>query len=196
MKSKLLYIIKLCTILTIVSSCKGPSNPKPSSTSSDKLGITDETSVIKNTVSDSSTEIIDFFGVRLCGNYTELIQRLYETPILSLVEDRNTFRVEREDIWYFSHTVEFCEVPCGMNVRYRINPEDEISVHDLCFMTSQTDDEIIHKFVSELTKYYGEPDISDDKEKIYHWFEPNDLSIRARHLRASEGGWTFYFYIN
>ena len=69
MKSKLLYIIKLCTILTIVSSCKGPSTPKPSSTSSDKLGITDETSAIKNTVSDSSNEIIDLFGVRLYGNY-------------------------------------------------------------------------------------------------------------------------------
>ena len=193
MKSKLLYIIKLCTILTIVSSCKGPSTPKPSSTSSDKLGITDETSAIKNTVSDSSTEIIDFFGVRLYGNYTELIQRLYETPILSLVEDRNTFRVEREDIWYFSHTVEFCEVPCGMNVRYRINPEDKISVHDLCFITSQTDDEIIHKFVSELTKYYGETDISDEREDSYHWYLPSSMAVRARHLHAPDGGWTVYF---
>ena len=182
-------------ILAIVSSCKGPSNPKTSSTSSDKIEITDETSAIKNAVLDSSTEIIDFFGVRLYGNYTELIQRLYEIPILSLVEDRNTFRVEREDIWYFSHTIEFCEVPCGRNVRYRINPEDKISVHDLCFITSQTDEAIIHKFVSELTKYYGEPDISDEREDSYHWYLPSSMAVRARHLHAPDGGSTVYFYI-
>lgn len=191
---KLLYIIKLCMILAIVSSCKGPSNSKRISTSSDKLDITDETAAVKNTVSDSSTEIIDFFGVRLYGKYNELIHRLYELPILSLVEDRNTFRVEREDIWYFSHTVKFCGVPCGMNVRYRINPEDEISIHNLCFITSQTDDEIIHRFVSELTKYYGVPTIADKREDSYHWYLQSGLIVRARHLHAPDGGWTVFLY--
>ena len=181
-------------ILAIVSSCKGPSNSKRISTSSDKLDITDEIAAVKNTVSDSSTEIIDFFGVRLYGKYNELIHRLYELPILSLVEDRNTFRVEREDIWYFSHTVKFCGVPCGMNVRYRINPEDEISIHNLCFITSQTDDEIIHRFVSELTKYYGVPTIADKREDSYHWYLQSGLIVRARHLHAPDGGWTVFLY--
>ena len=194
MKMKLLYIIKLCMILVIVSSCKGPSNSKRISTSSDKPEIADEITAVKNAVSDSSTEIIDFFGVRLYGKYNELIYQLYDLPILSLVEDRNTLRLEREDIWYFSHTVEFCGVPCGMNVRYRINLEDEISIHDLRFITSQTDNEIIHRFVSELTKYYGVPDISDDKEDSYHWYLPSGMAVRARHLHAPDGGWTVYFY--
>ena len=88
-------------ILVIVSSCKGPSNSKRISTSSDKLEIADEITAVKNAVSDSSSEIIDFFGIRLCGKYNEIIHQLYELPILSLVEDRNTLRVEREDIWYF-----------------------------------------------------------------------------------------------
>ena len=181
-------------ILVIVSSCKGPSNSKRISTSSDKLEIADEITAVKNAASDSSTEIIDFFGVRLCGKYNELIHQLYDLPILSLVEDRNTLRVEREDIWYFSHTVEFCGVPCGMNVRYRINLEDEITVHDLCFITSHTDNEIIHRFVSELTEYYGVPDISDEKEDSYHWYLPSGLAVRARHLHAPDGGWTVYLY--
>ena len=54
--------------------------------------------------------------------------------------------------------------------------------------------DLIHKFVSELTKYYGEPDISDEKEDSYHWYLPSGLAVRARHLHAPDGGWTVYFY--
>ena len=49
MKMKLLYIIKLCMILVIVSSCKGTSNSKRISTSSDKLEIADEITINKET---------------------------------------------------------------------------------------------------------------------------------------------------
>ena len=75
-----------------------------------------------------------------------------------------------------------------------VHLEEEISVHDLRFITSQTDNEIIHRFVSELTKYYGVPDISDDKEDSYHWYLPSGMAVRARHLHAPDGGWTVYFY--
>ena len=94
----------------------------------------------------------------------------------------------------FSHTVKFCGVQCGMNADFTLNGDNIMSINDLCFITSQTDDEIIHKFVSELTKYYGEPDISDEKEDSYHWYLSSGLAVRARHLHAPDGGWTVYFY--
>ena len=116
--------------------------------------------------------------------------------MLSLVERRDSIKLQGNGDKWFSHTVEFCGVPWGMTADFTMNEDNIISIHNLTFITSKTDDDIIIKVVKELTKHYGEPDISDDKEEIYHWFEPNDLSIRARHFRASEGGWTFYFYIN
>ena len=51
---------------------------------------------------------------------------------------------EHNNVISFSHTVKFCDVPCGMNVSCQVNYDDEMSVHDLCFITSQTDDELIY----------------------------------------------------
>ena len=144
---------------------------------------------------DEKLKVIDFFGVKMQGKYEDIVNNIYMLPMLSCVERRDTIKLQGNGDKCFSHTVEFCGVPCGMNVRYRINPEDKISVHDLCFITSQTDDAIIHKFVSELTKYYGEPDISDEREDSYHWYLSSGLAVRARHLHAPDGGWTVYFYI-
>lgn len=114
--------------------------------------------------------------------------------MLSCVERRDTIKLQGNGDKWFSHTVEFCEVPCGMNADFTLNGDNIMSINDLCFITSQTDDKIIHKFVSELTKYYGEPDISDEKEDSYHWYMPSGLAVRARHLHAPDGGWTVYFY--
>ena len=144
---------------------------------------------------DEKLKVIDFFGVKMQGKYEDIVNNIYMLPMLSCVERRDTIKLQGNGDKCFSHTVEFCGVPCGMNVRYRINPEDKISVHDLCFITSQTDDAIIHKFVSELTKYYGEPDISDEREDSYHWYLSSGLAVRARHLHARDGGWTVYFHI-
>lgn len=137
---------------------------------------------------------IDFFGVKLQGKYEDIVDKIYVLPILSLTERHDTMKEQHNGVMSFSHIVKFCGVPCGMNVRYRMNTEDEISVHDLCFITSQTDDNIIHKFVSELKKYYGEPDISDEREDSYHWYLPSGMAVRARHFHAPEGGWTVFFY--
>ena len=145
---------------------------------------------------DEELKVIDFFGVKLQGKYEDIVRNIYTLPMLSLVERRDTIMLQGNGDKRFSHTVEFCGVPWGMNANFTMNGDNMMSIHDLKFITSKTDDDIIIKVVDELTKHYGEPDISDDKEKIYHWFEPNDLSIRARHFRSSEGGWTFYFYIN
>ena len=82
-----------------------------------------------------------------------------------------------------------------MNADFTLNGDNIMSINDLCFITSQTDDEIIHKFISELTKYYGEPDISDEREDSYHWYLSSGLAVRARHLHVPDGGWTVYFYI-
>ena len=145
---------------------------------------------------DEALNVIDFFGVKMQGKYEDILDKIYAQPKLYLIERRDTIMLQGNGDKWFSHTVEFCGVPWGMSANFTMTGDNIMSIHDLKFITSKTDDDIIIKVVDELTKHYGEPDISDDKEKIYHWFEPNDLSIRARHFRSSEGGWTFYFYIN
>ena len=138
---------------------------------------------------------IDFFGVKMLGKYEDVVNNIYMLPMLSCVERRDTIKLQGNGDKWFSHTVEFCGVPCGMNVDFTLYGDNIMSIHDLCFITSQTDDEIIHKFVSELKKYYGEPDISDEQEYSFHWYLSNGLAVRARHSHAPDGGWTVYFYI-
>ena len=143
---------------------------------------------------DEELEVIDFFGVTMRGKYEDIVKNIYSLPVLSLVERRDTIKLQGNGEKWFSHTVEFCGVPCGMNADFTLNGDNIMSINDLCFITSQTDDEIIHTFVSELRKYYGEPDISDEREDSYHWYLSSGLAVRARHLHAPDGGWTVYFY--
>lgn len=150
-----------------------------------------------NTTTDPeyvNTESIDFFGVKMQGKYEDIVNNIYALPILSLVERRDTIKLQGNGDKWFSHTVEFCGVPCGMNADFTLNGDNIMSIHHLCFITSQTDDKIIHRFVSELTKYYGTPDISDEKEDSYHWYLPSGMAVRARHLHAPDGGWTVFFH--
>ena len=152
----------------------------------------------KTHLRDESAEelkAIDFFGVKMQGKYEDIVNDIYMLPMLSCVERGDIITKEHNDVMSFSHVVEFCGVPCGMNVRCRMNAANEMSINQITFITSQTDDEIIHKFVLELTKYYGDPDIVDDVEDSYHWYLPNGLAVRARHLHARDGGWTVYFHI-
>ena len=143
---------------------------------------------------DEELKVIDFFGVKMQGKYEDIVNNIYMLPMLSCVERRDTIKLQGNGDKCFSHTVEFCGVPCGMNADFTLNGDNIMSINDLCFITSQTDDEIIHKFVSELTKYYGEPDISDEREDSYHWYLSSGLAVRARHLHAPDGEWTVYFY--
>lgn len=167
--------------------------------------VEDDIVVESNTMSECQQEktylleneelkVIDFFGIKMQGKYKDIVKKIYSLPVLSLVERRDTITKERKGVTSFSHTVEFCGIPCGMNVRCRMKAANEMSIHDLCFITSQTDDDIIHKFVSELKKYYGEPDISDGQEDSYYWYLTNGSAIRARHLHAPDGGWVVLFY--
>ena len=143
---------------------------------------------------DKELKVIDFFGIKMQGKYEDIVNDIYMLPMLSCVERRDTIMLQGNGDKWFSHTVKFCGVPCGMKADFTLNGDNIMSIKDLCFITSQTDDAIIHKFVSELTKYYGEPDISDKNEDSYSWYLPSCLAVRARHLHASEGGWTVFFY--
>ena len=145
---------------------------------------------------DEALNVIDFFGVKMQGKYEDILDKIYAQPKLSLIERRDTLMLQGNGDKWFSHTVEFCGVPWGMSANFTMTGDNIMSIHDLKFITSKTDDDIIDRVVAELTKYYGEPKWSDDKEDRYDWYEPNDLSITARHLHAPEGGWTFYFYID
>ena len=143
---------------------------------------------------DKELKVIDFFGVKMQGKYEDIVNDIYMLPMLSCVERRDTIMLQGNGDKWFSHTVKFCGVPCGMKADFTLNGDNIMSINDLCFITSQTDEAIIHKFVSELTKYYGEPDISDKNEDSYHWYLSSGLAVRARHFHAPEGGWTVFFY--
>lgn len=178
-----------CVILLIILGCSNQSN-------SEKKDIRNKSANIASydIQAENTSKFIHFFGVKLKGKYEDIVKNIYSLPVLSLVERRDTIKLQGNGEKWFSHTVEFCGVPCGMNADCTLNGDDIMSIHNLCFITSQTDDKIIHKFVSELTKYYGVPDISDEKEDSYHWYLPSGMAVRARHLHAPDGGWTVYFY--
>ena len=146
--------------------------------------------------SQDELKAIDFFGVKMLGKYEDVVNNIYMLPMLSCVERRDTIMLQGNGDKWFSHTVEFCGVPWGMSANFALNEDDIMSIHDLKFSTSKTDHDILDIVVAELTKYYGGPRWSDDKEDRYDWYEANDLCITARHFGAPEGGWTFYFYKN
>ena len=196
--------IRAFSIVLIITQLMGISCKSDSRTNEPKVPETPE---LTNNSTESQQEkgllqeekakelkAIDFFGIKLQGQYDDMLDKIYALPILSLTERHDTMKEQHNGVMCFSHIVEFCGVPCGMNVRYRMNTKDEMYVHDLCFITSQTDDDIIHRFVSELTKYYGAPDVSDEREDSYHWSLPSGLCVRARHFHTPEGGWTVFFY--
>lgn len=160
----------------------------------DTIGECQQAETCPQEKKDKELKVIDFFGVKMQGKYEDIVNDIYMLPMLSCVERRDTIMLQGNGDKWFSHTVKFCGVPCGMKADFTLNGGNIMSIKDLCFITSQTDDAIIHKFVSELTKYYGEPDISDKNEDSYHWYFPSGLAVRARHLHASEGGWTVFFY--
>lgn len=190
--NRITNILIICFALTLVS-CS--SNNKRKSTH--EQGEVASTIDVTDTTTDSeyvNTKSIDFFGVKMQGKYEDIVNNIYMLPMLSCVERRDTIKLQGNGEKWFSHTVEFCGVPCGMNADFTLNGDNIMSINDLCFITSQTDEAIIHKFVSELTKYYGEPDISDEKEDSYHWYLSSGLAVRARHFHAPEGGWTVFFY--
>lgn len=191
--NRIKHILIICIALILVS-CSSNNKRKSTLRQVNVLAANDITDIISDSEYLKSSKAIDFFGVQMLGKYDDIVDKIYALPMLSLIERRDKMDNEHNDVMSFSHTVKFCGVPCGMNARCRMNEANEMSIHDLCFITSLTDNEIIHKFVSELTKYYGEPDIADNIEDSYHWHLPSDLCIRARHLHAPEGGWTVFFY--
>ena len=197
-KNPIQYFI-IIILFAIITSCKNEpgSNKTMIPRSPELIDATGESQQAKTRYQnekDEELKVIDFFGVKMQGKYEDIVNNIYMLPMLSCVERRDTIKLQGNGDKCFSHTVEFCGVPCGMNADFTLNGDNIMSINDLCFITLQTDDEIIHKFVSELTKYYGVPDISDEKEDSYHWYLPSRMAVRARHLHAPDGGWTVYFY--
>ena len=196
-KNPIQYFI-IIFLFAIITSCKNESSTNKTLVprSPEIIDTTAECQQAKTRYQNEKEElkVIDFFGVKMHGKYEDIVNNIYMLPMLFCVERRDTIKLQGNGEKWFSHTVEFCGVPCGMNADFTLNGDNIMSINDLCFITSQTDDAIIHKFVSELTKYYGEPDISDEKEDSYHWYLSSGLAVRARHLHAPDGGWTVYFY--
>ena len=192
--NRITNILIICFAL-ILASCSSNNKRKSTHGQGEVASAIDAT----NTTTDSeyaNTKSIDFFGVKMQGKYEDILDKIYAQPKLYLIERRDTIMLQGNGDKWFSHTVEFCGVPWGMSASFTMTSDKIMSIHDLKFITSKTDDDIIDRVVAELTKYYGEPDISDDKEDSYFWYEANDLCVRARNFRAPEGGWTFFFYVD
>ena len=192
--NRITNILIICFAL-ILASCSSNNKRKSTHGQGEVASAIDAT----NTTTDSeyaNTKSIDFFGVKMQGKYEDILDKIYAQPKLYLIERRDTIMLQGNGDKWFSHTVEFCGVPWGMSASFTMTSDKIMSIHDLKFITSKTDDDIIDRVVAELTKYYGEPDISDDKEDSYFWYEANDLCVRARNFRAPDGGWTFFFYID
>ena len=193
------YSLVIGLMILIATSCKNePATNKTMIPRSPELidttGECQQTKTRSQAKKDEELKAIDFFGIKLQGKYEDIVRNMYKLPMLFLLELRDPIVKEGSDVMYVFHRVEFCGVLCGMNIRFRRHQGDEISIHSIIFITSETDDEIIHKFVSELKKYYGAPKISNELEDSYHWYLPDNMCVRARHLHASEGGWTVFFY--
>ena len=192
--NRITNILIICFAL-ILASCSSNNKRKSTHGQGEVASAIDAT----NTTTDSeyaNTKSIDFFGVKMQGKYEDILDKIYAQPKLYLIERRDTIMLQGNGDKWFSHTVEFCGVPWGMSASFTMTSDKIMSIHDLKFITSKTDDDIIDRVVAELTKYYGEPDISDDKEDSYFWYEANDLCVRARNFRAPGGGWTFFFYVD
>ena len=74
------------------------------------------------------------------------MSNIYELPMLSLLERRDTIMSQRNSDKWFSHIVELCGVPWGMSANFTVNDDNIMSINDLKFITSKTDDDIIDKF--------------------------------------------------
>lgn len=182
-------------LLIFTMSCSFIPNRNHNSTPQ-RSSVVTETKLADSIPTISNVNAINFFGVKLHGEYADITERIYQLPILSCIEQRDSVRYSNSNVMSFSHTVKFCGIPCGMTVRYENTSEKDIAIHEVIFITSQTEETIIEKFVSEITRHYGIPDISDDKEDSYHWYLSDKLCIRARHWHAPEGGWTVFFFLN
>lgn len=197
-KNPIQYFI-IIILFAIITSCKNESSTNKTLVprSPEIIDTTAECQHAKTRYQnekDEELKVIDFFGVKMHGKYEDIINNIYMLPMLSCVERRDTIMLQGNGDKWFSHTVKFCGVPWGMSANFTMNGDNIMSIHDLKFITSKTDDDIIIKVVDELTKHYGEPDISDEKEDSYHWYLSSGLAVRARHLHAPDGGWTVYFY--
>lgn len=175
-----------------ICSCSQRGNQKTSPKTPSEV-TADENTVSKHY--DPNAQAIDFFGVKLRGELTDVIERIYQLPFISCIEQRDSVSCSDNGVMHFVHTVELCGVPCGMNVRYKMISEKDIAIHELTFITSKTDNWIIQKFVSELTGYYGEADFPDTHENNYQWYRHDGLCVCARHLHSRDGGWTVYMYM-
>lgn len=95
--------------------------------------------IINTQDSLSSVNAVDFFGVKLKGELSDIIRHIYQLPVLTCIEKRDSVRCERNDVMCFFHNVEFCGVPCGMNVRFKMMSEKDVAIHELNFITSRTE---------------------------------------------------------
>lgn len=158
----------------------------------------------------------EFFGVPLSGrSIGEILQGMESTGALQVtgpVETRDNSRrsfkgnmrlyyvIPKHDITESRMfcVVNFCGVPCGMNMKTKKALNGKVYLTSLLFMTSQQDVPTYQAFVKGISKNYGAPNEkeeefeADDIYRTYSWGESSYIKIR--HVHSEEGGiFVFWF---
>lgn len=163
-----LYPSLICLFALFIISCSAKNNTSPNAT--------DTISQPNEVVNDSTIYV---FGTPIHTDERMAIKELSAAGIIKC----DTIR--EKDGQFIGAVIEFASVKFGLN-------------RGFVFITSKHDKETIHALVSEISKYYGPPEIDGDEEYpescIYHWNlykeKPDDPYIRIRPVRSEDGGLT------
>ena len=135
---------------------------------------------------DTNTYCVkDFFGVPLKGKSMPAILKEMEGKV-----DLLSIKGEINDTAKY-YVVEFCGVPCGMNMGWE-RQDDMCYITSLNFFTSQQTKECVKTFVDGISVYYGEAECEDEGgDVVYSYFFWN--GVRLRPVHSEEGGLTVLF---
>ena len=165
-------IFCICTILLGAVSAGCQNNPKNTEPKQDEVEDT------------NSCSAIEFFGIPLRGKSVSAIvdKMVGKVDVLHMKGAANdTTR------WY---VVDFCNVPCGMNLKWKKQGETYY-ITSLNFFTSQQTPESVHSFINGISSFYGKPydgdeELEDDDIIIYKRFQWDNVVLRNVH--SDEGG--------
>ena len=171
---KVFPIFCICTILLSVVCAGCRNNQKDTEPKQEE--VTKDTAIF---------EIKDFFGVTLKGESMSAILKEMEDKV-----DVLSIKGEINDTAKY-YVVEFCGVPCGMNMGWE-RQDDMCYITSLNFFTSQQTKECVKTFVDGISVYYGEAECEDEGgDVVYAYFFWN--GVRLRPVHSEEGGLTVLF---
>lgn len=136
----------------------------------------------------------DFLGIKVSGNIDHFFETLLASKYFSLdsLSEEPEIKMRGSLVSSIFRVVNFCGVPCGMNVQVECN-----RITNIKFVTSQRSRKVVKAFNKALTGYYGKPDTVDDEDiedayGRYAWYSEK-ATVVSRNLKQGAEGWTIYF---